>query len=214
MAAVPPNILRIVSSCILECSTWPVLDFTACQWSLWECNVFNHVCVCSQEVPRDHYPWWIPPHYEVPLRHGTLGSLRPGSPPATDIWWSRLETCSNVFTWWTPPPELASCGKWHVWTIHAGVMYPTGVLSFWVYHQWPFWWAMKYQFLRFQMYSTFIFRNFTHKLPQMCQNIPQNKFFWFLDNFDCCQSFSNLVIFNIGGKWRVHLWHVVSMIRV
>ena len=26
------------------------------------------------------------------------------APPASDIWWPRLETCSNLFTWKHPPP--------------------------------------------------------------------------------------------------------------
>ena len=41
-----------------------------------------------------------------------------GPPPASDIWWPSLETCSNLFTWGPPlPPVLTSGGHWstHGW---------------------------------------------------------------------------------------------------
>ena len=33
-------------------------------------------------------------------------------PPSSDIWWSRLETCSNLFTWRPQPPVLTSGDYW------------------------------------------------------------------------------------------------------
>ena len=40
------------------------------------------------------------------------------APPASDIWWQRLDTCSNMFTWGLPRPVLTSSGGPH----------PTGIL--------------------------------------------------------------------------------------
>ena len=49
--------------------------------------------------------------------HGTLGP--PVLPPDTDIWWSRPETCLNLFTWeppasdiWWSKLETCSSGHW------------------------------------------------------------------------------------------------------
>ena len=91
--------------------------FGRCEWTLSvhsyhppakarEGNVFTGVC---------HYVGGIPG-----LMSGEeVGSMGPGipthppdlgyppQPPATVIWWSSLETCSNLFTWgptpWPPP---------------------------------------------------------------------------------------------------------------
>ena len=45
--------------------------------------------------------------YGIPWK-GQVGypspDIRSGGPPASDIWWLSLETCSNLFTW-TPSPE-------------------------------------------------------------------------------------------------------------
>ena len=41
------------------------------------------------------------------VRYPSPPDIRPGTnyplPPATDIWYSTLETCSNLFNWGTPP---------------------------------------------------------------------------------------------------------------
>ena len=41
-----------------------------------------------------------------PIRPGTLLAL----PPATDIWWPTLETCSNAFAWGQPTSRATSSG--------------------------------------------------------------------------------------------------------
>ena len=50
-------------------------------------------------------------------------------PSASDIWWPRLETCSNLFTWRPhctgPPLPLVM----HWWLPTEARMYPTGMLS-------------------------------------------------------------------------------------
>ena len=70
---------------------------------LLEGNVFRScLSLCSGEgAPCDHYPKCIGPH---PVR--TLGpvpllpdmGLTVQGPPASDIWWPRLDSCSNLFT--------------------------------------------------------------------------------------------------------------------
>ena len=64
---------------------------------------FTFVCLpfCSggRGSPCDHYPWcigtWVP----------DMGLLTLTS---TEIWWSSLETCSNLFIWGpTPPLQLS-----------------------------------------------------------------------------------------------------------
>ena len=88
---------------------------------LWEGNVFGHVCLSLYPqggVPWDHYLWWIGPPCtapSIPSRQGIslymdlsawaspvhgIPLYKP--PPASDIWWPRLETCLNLFTWGTP----------------------------------------------------------------------------------------------------------------
>ena len=60
---------------------------------------FSQTSVCSNKgggVPCDHYPWSIGPHCTASSpRHQTWHL--PSSPsPATDIWWSSLETCCSL----------------------------------------------------------------------------------------------------------------------
>ena len=86
----------------------------------------------------------IGPHCTAPLdiRHGTplIPALSPckwhspparrGSYPVTDIWWTSLETCSNLFTWAHPFPQY-----WHIWwslkhvLLEGGSTHPTRMLS-------------------------------------------------------------------------------------
>ena len=80
-------------------------------------------------VPQSGQAWYSnpspPPVYPAPLlaRWNTLppwDTLPPGypmPPPATDIWWSSLETCLNLFTW-GPIPRIvltSSCGHQSGW---------------------------------------------------------------------------------------------------
>ena len=52
----------------------------------------------------DHYPGCIGPHCTTLQGPGPCHLLH--DPPASDIWWSRFETCSNLFTSKTPATRL------------------------------------------------------------------------------------------------------------
>ena len=72
---------------------------------LWEGNVFTGTCrvhppsdLRTYPLPTDH-PW-----------HQIWG---PTPPPITDIWWTSLETCSNLFTWGSSPTPPSNC-YWHL----------------------------------------------------------------------------------------------------
>ena len=59
-----------------------------------------------------HTPWTYPPP-DIPTPRHTLDitTSPPGYTPCSDIWWSSLETCSNLFTWGhTHPLGLTSIG--------------------------------------------------------------------------------------------------------
>ena len=61
--------------------------------------VFRQECVCHsvhRRVSYDHYPWCLDITWQGYISPRTARSL-------TDIWWSRWETCSNLFTWGPPP---------------------------------------------------------------------------------------------------------------
>ena len=79
-------------------------------------------------APCDQYPWPLSPRPRFTdfTKHGTYPL------PATDIRWSALETCSNLFTWWHTPfqPVLTSGGgrgNTYVWK--AGGTYRSGMHS-------------------------------------------------------------------------------------
>ena len=101
---------------------------------LWDGNVLVvSVClsVCRKSLslsnasfPMMHWTWiwghWDPlvpllvasgGHDQGPLQTCSLEDHLP--PPASDIWWSRPETSSNLFTW-KPPPGLTSSGPNYV----------------------------------------------------------------------------------------------------
>ena len=97
--------------------------FTARQRSCGKV-MFSLVSVCLFQrwrvSPCDHCTWWIgslctvtPPPIPCynPPRHETWESLAP--PPAGDIWWPSLETCSNLFTWGPTPSGtgMLSCSN-------------------------------------------------------------------------------------------------------
>ena len=72
---------------------------------LWEGNVFNCVClsVCSKEaVLCDYYPWCIRPHHTGITLCLALVPLCTLTAHPSDLWWQKLETCSNLFTWGSP----------------------------------------------------------------------------------------------------------------
>ena len=53
--------------------------------------------------------------------------------PAGDIWWIRLHTCWNLFTWGPPSPVLTSGDYWSIYSWQEGSTHPTGMFSFYVY---------------------------------------------------------------------------------
>ena len=87
------------------------------------------------EMGSSLYPW-IPdmrptPSPIPPPRTPWIPDMGPTPSPAADIWWSSLETCSNLFAWGpTPPPVLISSGgHWNTYSWQAGGTHPTGMLS-------------------------------------------------------------------------------------
>ena len=106
-----------------------------------------HWCVylsTGEGVPCEHYPWCIGPLHSPspqpwppgqgpssmpPLTSSELMWQGPG-PPASDICWPSLDTCSNLFT---SGPTLTSADIWwqwllnHLWSAEAGGYAPTGV---------------------------------------------------------------------------------------
>ena len=73
--------------------------------SCYCCQRSCHVCLSFCLSPFYLYPWCMESHCT-----GSPLDIRPGTPnppsrhqtwrpPATDIWWSSLETCSNLLIW-------------------------------------------------------------------------------------------------------------------
>ena len=57
-----------------------------------------------------------------------------GPGPPSDIWWPRLETCLNLFTWGSLTPKVQiSGGYWGTYSWQAGGKHPTGMLSCWCF---------------------------------------------------------------------------------
>ena len=91
-------------------------------------NVFSRVWLFTRVVPCGHYPGCIGPHLTGPptppspakhwpaLSHNMDTNRQRPQPyrdyAASDIWWRRLKTCSNMFTCWLPLPDLTSGGYW------------------------------------------------------------------------------------------------------
>ena len=82
-----------------------------CRKVMFSASVCLSFCSGRGGVPFDHYLWCIGSHYTGTCsprhvqtcstwtslyRHLPLPYRAP--PPASDIWWPRLETCSNLFT--------------------------------------------------------------------------------------------------------------------
>ena len=79
-------------------------DIYCSQTKLWEGNVFTGVC-------PSFCPWGDIGNITCIMGIGhTVGTYPP--PPASDIWWSSLETCSILFTSGPihPPAVLTSSG--------------------------------------------------------------------------------------------------------
>ena len=72
----------------------------------------------------------------APLDIGTsLYSDPPGPSPSRhgDIWWPRLKTCSNLFTWGSPHPPLLAPGIENAHTVSANGWYVSYWNAFLVY---------------------------------------------------------------------------------
>ena len=121
-----------------------------------ECNVFTGVCLsfwsgdphltisddtfdltkqgypyqpCSDQTRAVGTPWPLPLS-----RHGSWQAPSPCS-PANDIWWTSLETCSNLFIWphwiasshthccsteiWWPPKHVQLASGWYTPYLNA-----------------------------------------------------------------------------------------------
>ena len=69
-----------------------------------------------------------PCRFPLDIRHGTTLTL----PPASDIWWASLETCSNLLPWGplSPPhPLVLTSGSRCSYCWQAGGTHPIGMLS-------------------------------------------------------------------------------------
>ena len=65
--------------------------------------MFSVMSLCPEPgVPIDRAPPPGPVRTSAPL-------YRVPAPTASNIWWPRLETCSNLFTWGRPPNQF-----WHL----------------------------------------------------------------------------------------------------
>ena len=58
-------------------------------------------------------------------------------PYASDIWWSRLETCSNLFTWGPPPPpRMPTYGAWLLNNVLSCCLNKTTLSDIWMRTTW------------------------------------------------------------------------------
>ena len=71
---------------------------------MWPSPMMHWTSPCREPLTPASPPprTWNLTAQSSPGFHG-LGT-RTGTPHGTDIWWSRVETCSNLFTW-DPPPS-------------------------------------------------------------------------------------------------------------
>ena len=97
--------------------------------------MFSVGCVCHSVSPQvgphvtiTHDAWDLtgPTYLSLPLIIPDIIpgiprplNIRPGTPspepPATDIWWEMLETCSNLFTWGLPRSGIWWWSLMYVW---------------------------------------------------------------------------------------------------
>ena len=95
---------------------------------------------------RQELPWYggVPPPRPFSPRHETwvptwikrpptwdMGTYPLPLLPASDIWWSSLETCSNLFTAGPPSPTGTDIWWWPLKQVRlaSGLYAPTGILS-------------------------------------------------------------------------------------
>ena len=113
-------------------------------------SVHHSVCPWGESLPMAHWnSLYRAPPWPQPPGHGTSGTftlamtlvpwtwdlkgplnMAPVPPPASDIWWPSLETCSSLFTfptradiWWLFK---------QVWSVQVGSTDPTRMLSRWL----------------------------------------------------------------------------------
>ena len=113
---------------------------------LWEGNVFS--CVCSSFCPKcrgvlcDHYPCMGPrctgtPPPPWPQSHPPAHEMDPPVPipNANDIWWPKLQSCSNLFIcehprqcWYLVAIEAHTFGTspsyWNTFLLQLRSLYP------------------------------------------------------------------------------------------
>ena len=81
-------------------------------------------CLTVQGPPASDL-WW--PRLEI------CSNVFTWAHPTSDIWWPRLETCSNLFTWQPPltlpSPVLTPCGYCSIYGWQVGGTHPTEMLS-------------------------------------------------------------------------------------
>ena len=114
-------------TCCVKSTLNIISIFTAPPTKLWEGYVFTGVCLSfgsgEGDLTLQPPPWnktCGPPAQPRPapwtwdIGHWTHPPPTPSTqPPASDIWWSGLETCSNMFTWGHPPTS------WHLVAIEV-----------------------------------------------------------------------------------------------
>ena len=93
----------------------------------WDLHLPRHQTWPTLPHPR-HQTWDL---HSPPPPTPDMGPL----PLATDIWWSSLEACSNLFTWGPSslPPSVVtfSDGHWNMYGLQAASAHPTGMYSCW-----------------------------------------------------------------------------------
>ena len=105
-------------------SEWSVVDFYRRQRSCGKV-IFSVVSICQSFCPQGGSHVTIT-HDTLHCTGSTVQGPKPLPPSARDIWWQRLYTCSNLFTWGPhctdPPPTraggwLCTVGGWIVHTL-------------------------------------------------------------------------------------------------
>ena len=117
------------------------LDWLFCYYclptKLREGNVFSRVCpsvILSNKgshvtITRDALDLTVQGQSHPPFGHRTslcrdapqTWDLTVQVPFSNDIWWPRLETCSNLTTWW-PTPRLPHQPCWYLVTIELSTV--------------------------------------------------------------------------------------------
>ena len=103
-------------------------------------GIYAEACLCSRGGLRGTM-WPLSMMATYPPPHPILRDMGPRYlPPATDTWWSSLETCSNLFTWGPTPIVLTpSGGHWNMYSWQACDTHPTEMLYCWWLVSGSFW---------------------------------------------------------------------------